>query len=686
MQAALNKPKSAPKSLRDEDAIKRKKERLAREKKERENKRRLEVPPPIKVDTDDIYSSPERRLEAIKQRGLVRGKGTKTVFMKKRQRDAEDQKPAEEQQKRRVVVTGPMTVKEVSHEFGLKSSDVIMYLMKELQLMTTLNQSLDVDVITLLSEHFEVSMVVEKNTSVEAEAAELQRLEDEESALVERPPVVTILGHVDHGKTKLLDTIRNAHVIDTEAGGITQHIGAYQIVYNDRKVTFIDTPGHEAFTALRARGAQVTDIAILIVAADDGVMPQTLEALDHAKEAKVPIIVAVNKIDKPDAKPDTVRRQLSDKGLIPEEWGGDTVYVDISAKMNINLDQLLEMIFLVADLHAYKANPDRKALGTIIEAKLDKGKGPVATVLVQNGTLRSGDYFVVGETYGKIRALENDRSEKIKEAPPSTPVEIHGLSSIPESGDKFMVLEDEKTAREIASKRQAKKREEARHYTSRITIDDLFRQIQDDKLKEFKVVLKCDVQGSLEAITAALEGITHEAVRVKVIRGALGDVKETDIMLAAASNAVVFAYNVGINTAAQALANTESIQIKSYDIIYNLIDEVKRAMAGLLAPKFDEVFASKIEVRKMFASSRVGNIAGSYVLEGEATPGSIAKLYRKGKLIYEGKIASLKRFKDNVKAVQAGFECGVILDKFDSCEEGDIIDTYKLVEQKIDTI
>jgi len=643
----------------------------------------------------DNYSSPSKRLEAIKRKGLQKErKGQKTTFLKKRSKKdkkkdkeaAGERLPEIPQVRKQITVPGPMTVKEISHEMGVKSSDIIMFLMKELSLMSTLNQSLDPTVISLVAENFGCRVIEEKREGAPEEIIPIIETEDDRSKLVERPPVVTVLGHVDHGKTRLLDTIKKTNVRGSEFGGITQHIGAYMIDHGGRRITFLDTPGHEAFTQLRARGAKVTDLAVLVVAADDGVMPQTLEAIDHAREAKVPIMVAVNKIDKPEAKPDRVRQQLSEKDLIPEEWGGETVFVDISAKFNKNIEDLLEMVFLVVDMLELKANPQRSAVGTIIEAKLDKGKGPVATVLVQNGTLRIGDQVVVGEAFGKVRAMENDRGEVLKEAGPSTPVEIIGLNAVPEAGDRLIVLEDEKTAKEIAGKRQAKTREDKLRYESRISLEDLFNRIQEEKLKEFKIVLKADVQGSLEAITSSLNAITHEEVRVTVIRGGVGDIKETDIMLAAASNAVVMGYNVKILPAAESMAQEEKVEVRFYDIIYKLTDDVKKAMAGLLAPEYEKEFTGRVEVREIFSSSRVGNIAGCYVTEGEIFANSVVDLIRDEETVYEGEVDTLKRFKDNVKSVKSGYECGIVLKNFDDIRQGDIIEAYRLVEKRRDTI
>ncbi len=640
----------------------------------------------------DIYASPKRRLEAIKQNRFQQSrKGTKTTFFKKRSKKGKKKTPEEKAIEREaaalaarkhITISGPMTVKELSHEMGIRSSDIIMHLMQDMSLMTTLNQSLDPTIIALVAEHFECNFTIEENApekhgDIDVPAPE--PADDRHSE--ERAPVVTVMGHVDHGKTRLLDTIRKTNVIDTESGGITQHIGAYQVEHNGRKITFLDTPGHAAFTKLRARGAQVTDLAVLVVAADDGIMPQTVEAIDHARAANVPILVAINKIDKTQAKPDRVRQQLVDHQLVPEDWGGDTVCVEISAKMNTNIEDLLEMIFLVTDMQELKANPKRQAVGTIIEAKLDKGKGPVATVLVQNGTLRIGDNVVVGEVFGKVRAMENDRAERITEAPPSTPVEIIGLSKVPEPGDQLIVLEDEKTSKEIALKRHAKSREEKLHYESRITLEALFSRIKDNKINEFEIVLKGDVQGSLEALKQSLQEITHEEVRVNVIRSGVGDIRETDIMLAAASNAIVMGYRVNIIPDAKVIAQNEGVEVRFYEVIYDLTNEVRSAMAGMLAPVYEKILTGKAQVRQVFESSKHGRIAGCYVTDGEIISTGLARIIRRDEEIFDGKLSSLKRFKDNVKSVRQGMECGITLDGFEKYEVDDIIEVFKLVRK-----
>ena len=641
-------------------------------------------------DADGKPVDTSKRYDAIKQKGMQKQRqGQKTTFLKKRtgkkKKDgAKTETPPPPAAKKSIIVTGPLTVKELAHEAGLKSSDIIMHLMKELNLMAPLNHSLDVDVIQLVCESFNIEVLIKKTADqdIPEEVAAAAANEDMET----RPPVVTIMGHVDHGKTRLLDTIRHTNVIDTESGGITQHIGAYQITHQDRKITFLDTPGHESFTALRARGAKVTDIAVLVVAADDGVMPQTIEAIDHARDAGVPILVAINKIDKDSARPDRIKQQLAEKELIAEDWGGETVMVPISAKFNQNIEDLLDMIFLVADMQEPMANPKRKAVGTVIEAEMDKGKGPTASVLVQDGTLYVGDYIVAGLCSGRVRAMESDRGERLPMAGPSMPVKLVGLDAVPEAGDKIFVLEDEKTIKEIVNKRRLKDREEKLRYESRVSLEDLFNRIQEGKINEFKVIIKGDVQGSIEAIVQALQEIKHEEVRVNVIRSGVGEVKETDVMLAAAAGAVIFTFHTGVNPAAHAMAQHERVDVRHYDVIYRLIDDVKMAMAGMLAPEYEEEYAGRVEVRKIFESSKVGKIAGCYVEDGEIKSGAIARLMRDGEEIYKGKIATLKRFKDNVKTVAQGYECGIVLDNYSDLHEEDRIETYTLIEKKRETI
>ena len=495
--------------------------------------------------------------------------------------------------------------------------------------------------------------------------------------LSSRPPVVAVLGHVDHGKTSLLDAIRQTKVTETEAGGITQHIGAYKVSLQGKDITFLDTPGHEAFTALRARGAKVTDIVVLVVAADDGVMPQTIEAIDHSKAANVPIIVAINKIDKPEANPARVRNELAERGIVSEEWGGQNIFVEVSAKKKIGIEHLLEMILLQAEVMELKANPNRPARGTIIEAKLDKGRGPVATVLIQSGTLRVGDAFVAGSASGKVRALIDDTGKKINEAGPSTPVEIIGFSEVPTAGDVFTCVEDEKKARQIALARLQKQRlaEAARH--KKLTLDELYSKIKEGQIKELGIVIKGDVQGSVEAIRSALEGITHPEVKVRVIHAAVGGINESDVMLATASNAIIIGFNVRPELKASQLAEKEGVDIRLYNIIYDAIEDVKKALEGMLEPTLKEKVLGRAEVRQTFQVSRLGTIAGCYVIDGMISRASDGiRVIRDNIVVYEGKLASLKRFKEDVKEAQTGYECGIMIENFNDLKVGDILENY----------
>jgi len=544
--------------------------------------------------------------------------------------------------------------------------------------MATINQEIDVDTITLVSEEFGVT--VEYKEEVDQAAFEEIEETDAPEDLKERPPVVTIMGHVDHGKTTLLDTIRHTNVTATEAGGITQHIGAYQVEVSGKKITFLDTPGHAAFTAMRARGAQVTDITVLVVAADDGVMPQTIEAINHAKAADVPIIVAVNKIDKPEANPERVKQQLSEHGLVPEEWGGETIYVPVSALKGEGIDELLEMILLVAEVQELKANPDKRARGVVIEAELDKNRGPVATVLVQNGTLRVGDALVAGNYFGKVRAMINDRGRRVKEATPSTPVEILGLSDVPNAGDAFMVFEDEKQAREIADIRAERQRQKELKVQTRITLDDLYKQIQEGDVKELNIIIKGDVQGSVEALRGGLEKIDVEGVRVKIIHSGVGAITESDIILASASNAIVIGFNVRPEPNARAMAEQEKVDLRLHRVIYDVIEEIESAMKGMLDPEYEEKVVGTAEVRQIFKVSKVGTIAGCYVTSGKVVRDGKARLIRDGVVIHEGEVDTLRRFKDDVREVAQGYECGMTLKNFNDIKEGDIIEIYVVEE------
>ncbi|NGZ75461.1 translation initiation factor IF-2 [Saccharibacillus alkalitolerans] len=573
---------------------------------------------------------------------------------------------------KKIIVRGTMTVGETAKLLHKDASEVIKKLIM-LGVMATINQELDIDTIQLLAGDFGVE--VEIKIPVEDDRFETIEEVDDEADLKERPPVVTIMGHVDHGKTTLLDAIRSTNVTGGEAGGITQHIGAYQVEINGKKITFLDTPGHEAFTAMRARGAQVTDMTIIVVAADDGVMPQTVEAVNHAKAANLPIIVAVNKIDKPDSNPDRVKQELTEYGLVPEEWGGDTIFVNVSAKQKMGLEGLLEMILLVAEVNDYKANPDKRARGTVIEAELDKGRGPVARVLVQHGTLKVGDAFVAGNCFGRVRAMVNDKGRRLKEAGPSTPVEITGLTEVPLAGDPFMVFEDERKARSIADKRAITQRESDMGANTRVTLDDLFKHIKDGEIKDLNVIIKGDVQGSVEALKGSLAKIEVEGVRVKIIHSGAGAINESDIILAAASNAIVIGFNVRPDNQAAITAEQEKVDIRLHRVIYNAIEEIEQAMKGMLDPVYKEKVIGQAEVRNVFKVSKVGTIAGSMVIQGKIARNAEARLIRGGIVIHEGKVDSLKRFKDDAKEVSQGYECGITLDYAD-VKEGDIIEAF----------
>lgn len=574
---------------------------------------------------------------------------------------------------RKIIVRGPMTVGELAKLLHKDASEVIKKLMF-LGVMATINQEVDLDTIQLIADDYKVE--VEIKIPVDEERFELIEENDSEEDLVERPPVVTIMGHVDHGKTTLLDAIRESKVTAGEAGGITQHIGAYQVESNQKKITFLDTPGHEAFTTMRARGSKVTDITVLVVAADDGVMPQTVEAINHAKAANVPIIVAVNKVDKPEANPDRIKQELTEHGLVPEEWGGDTIFVNVSALNRTGLDELLEMILLVAEVEELKANPNKRARGTVIEAELDKGRGPVVRVLIQNGTLKVGHAFVAGVCFGRVRAMVNDKGRRIKEAGPSTPVEITGLTEVPQAGDPFMVFEDERKARSIAEKRAITLRESELNANTRVTLDDLYKHIREGEMKELNVIIKADVHGAVEALRNSLEKIDIEDVRVKIIHTGVGAITESDIILASASNAIVIGFNVRPEPAAAQIAEQEKVDVRLHRIIYDIIEEIESAMKGLLDPEYEEVVIGHAEVRDIFKISRIGTIAGCMVTDGKITRDSGVRLLREGVIIHEGKIESLKRFKDDAKEVAQGYECGISLENYNDIKEGDVIEAF----------
>ena len=574
-----------------------------------------------------------------------------------------------------------MNVADIAKKIHREPAEIIKKLFM-MGVMVNQNQALDKDTIELLA----VDYGMEPQEKVQVDIADIDKFFEPEAVVEEnlttRPPVVTIMGHVDHGKTTLLDTLRHSRVTSGEAGGITQHIGAYQLDIDGKPITFLDTPGHAAFTSMRARGASITDITILVVAADDGVMPQTIEAINHAKAAKVPIIVAVNKIDKPGANPDHVKQELSEHELIPEEWGGDTIFVNISAKFNQNIDELLENILLIAEVEDLKADPTQKAIGTVIEARLDKGKGPVATLLVQQGTLHVGDPIVVGNTYGRVRVMTNDMGRRDKEAGPATPVEITGLNDVPQAGDRFVVFEDEKTARQAGEERAKRALLEQRSASSRVTLDNLFESLKEGELKEVNIIVKADVQGSAEAVSASLQKIDVEGVRVKIVHAAVGAINESDVTLAAASNAIIIGFNVRPTPQATQHAEQEEVDIRLHRIIYKALEEIETAMKGLLDPEFEEKITGQMTVRELYKVSKVGTIAGCYVTEGFIRRDSGVRVIRDGIVIYEGKLASLKRFKDDVKEVKLGFECGAMIENFNDLRVDDAIEGFIMEEIK----
>ncbi|MBQ8841354.1 MAG: translation initiation factor IF-2, partial [Ruminiclostridium sp.] len=578
----------------------------------------------------------------------------------------------------KILVPDEISVSELAHRMKVNVAQVVAKLMT-MGVMASASQNIDFDTAFLIGEEF--SIKVEKEVILSIEDRLIDDTVDAEENLLPRDPVVGVMGHVDHGKTSLLDAIRNTSVVSGEAGGITQHIGAYKVKVNGQEITFLDTPGHAAFTQMRARGAAVTDIAILVVAADDGIMPQTVEAINHAKAANIPIIVAINKMDKEAANPDRVKQELTEYELVPEEWGGETICVPISALKGEGIDTLLEMVLLVAEVNQYKANPNRLAKGTVIEAYLDKGRGPVSTLLVQNGTLKNGDIIIAGSSVGKIRAMTNDKHMKIAQAGPSTPVEIIGLAEVPQAGDTFFVVEDERLARELAEQRKEEdKQRQQSQYT--VSLDDLFSRIQDGNMKELNIIVKADVQGSAEAVKASLEKISNEEVRVRVIHSAVGAINESDVMLANASNAIIVGFNIRPDSAARASAAKNEVDIRLYNIIYDCIEEIEAAMKGMLAPKFKEVVLGYAEVRQVFKASGVGTIAGSYVKEGKITRNASIRLLRDSAVIFTGEISSLKRFKDDAKEVLENFECGITIENYNDIKEGDIIEAFEMQEIK----
>lgn len=597
----------------------------------------------------------------------------------KKQQQQQQPKPAEpKEMPSKITYTEGITVGELAGKLGVDASEIIKKLFL-LGIMANINQALDVEALELVASDYGVE--IEEEVVIDANDLDVyfEDVEEDEDATV-RPAVVTIMGHVDHGKTTLLDSIRHTHVTAGEAGGITQHIGAYQIENKGNKITFLDTPGHAAFTTMRARGAQVTDITILVVAADDGVMPQTIEAINHAKAAEVPIIVAVNKIDKPTANPDRVMQELAEYNLIPEDWGGDTIFVPLSALSGEGIDDLLEMLVLVSEVQELKANADKPAVGTVIEAELDKSRGPAASLLVQNGTLQVGDAIVVGNTHGKVRAMVNDLGKRIKTAGPSTPVEITGLSAVPQAGDRFVVFKDEKKARRIGEAREQESIIQQRQESKNVSLDNLFEQMKQGEMKDLNVIIKGDVQGSVEALAASLMKIDVEGVNVRIIHTATGAINESDVTLANASNGIIIGFNVRPDAGAKRAAEAENVDMRLHRVIYNVIEEIEAAMKGMLDPEYEEKVIGQAEVRQTFKVSKVGTIAGSYVIDGKITRDASVRVIRDGIVIFEGELDSLKRFKDDAKEVAQGYECGITIEKFNDLKEGDVIEAYVMVE------
>ena len=637
---------------------------------------------------DSVFKKQEKAIQNDQSSNNEGKKNKKKKIKKEKNRKAQKQQPAiieapseETISEDTILVKDGMTVGELSEVLSIGSTELIKKLFMELKIMANINQSLTLEQIELIA--MDYGKEIQEEVEINKEDLDLYfEVEDAEKDLKERAPIVTIMGHVDHGKTTLLDTIRNSRVTAGEAGGITQHIGAYQVRAKDKKITFLDTPGHAAFTTMRARGAKITDVTILVVAADDGVMPQTIEAINHAKAAEVPIIVAVNKMDKPQANPDRVMNELVEYGLISEEWGGDTIFVPISALKGEGIDELLENILLVTEMQELKANPNRLALGTVIEAKLDKGRGAVATLLVQNGSLNVGDPLVVGNTFGRVRAMINDRSKNIQTAKPSTPVEITGLQDVPNAGDRFVVFGDEKTARQIGEKRQQQYIETTRQANSAVSLDTLFEQMKQGEMKDLNIIIKADVQGSVEALAMSLAKIDVEGVNVRIIHTGVGAINESDITLAVASNAVVIGFNVRPDSNAKQMAQTEQVDIRLHSIIYKVIEEIEAAMTGLLDPEFVEKVIGLAEVRQVYKVSKIGTIAGAYVTEGKVSRDGKVRVIRDSVVIYEGEIDTLRRFKDDVKEVQSGYECGMTVENFNDIKEGDVFEVYIMEEVK----
>jgi translation initiation factor IF-2 len=660
------------KNMKDNKSKKEKKDAVPASKpeiKEKDFRKRAQV------RKDELRQKKEQNQKKImaKVQNTVHGRS-------KKKRRGSQRTAAAKTEPKKIIIGENIAVQELANSLHVNGSEVIKKLI-ELGVMASLNQLIDSDTATLVASEFEVDVEVQDEV-LELEEDVLQDLPDRPQDLKPRPPVITVMGHVDHGKTSLLDYIRHENVIATEAGGITQHIGAYQIELKGKKITFLDTPGHEAFTTMRARGAQSTDIAVLVVAADDGVMPQTVEAINHAKAAEVPIIVAINKMDKPSANPDHVKQQLTEYGLVPEEWGGNTICVPVSAKKGTGIEQLLEMLLLVAEMEELKANPKKPARGIVIEAELDKGRDPVATVLIQNGTLYIGDQILVGIASGNVRAMYDFKGNRIDEALPGTPVEILGLSEVPAAGDLLYAVYDEKLARHIAEKRSEKKRQIENVVPEKVTLEELFNQIKEGKVKELNLVVKADVHGSAEALIQALEKMGDKEVRISIIHSGVGGITETDVMLASASNALVIGFNVRPDANAKKVAEIENVEIRLYRVIYEALDDIKAALEGLLEPIYKEVSVGRAEVRNTFHIPKVGAVAGCYIVEGKVARKSRVRVVRDGVVIYEGNIESLKRFKDDAKEVAQGHECGIGLENFHDVKDGDVLEIYEIEEIK----
>ena len=652
-----------------------------------------------RVNTVDLDRIDDEMIEELIPDNVKQGTKKQKINQKKKQKQqgvktggakqkptAEDmlkrkEKKEKKEQKIHVLIPDEITVGQLAERMRRPATEVIKKLML-LGIMASVNETIDFDTASLIVE--EMGGTFEKEVILTAEDVLFNDEPDTEEQLKPRSPVVVVMGHVDHGKTSLLDTIRNTNVTDGEFGGITQHIGAHRVRVGDRKITFLDTPGHEAFTAMRARGAMVTDIAILVVAADDGIMPQTIEAINHAKAAELSIIVAINKIDKEGANPDKVKQELTEHGLVPEEWGGDTICVEVSAKKGTNIDELLEMVLLVADMRELKANPDRAARGTVIESKLDKGRGPVATVLVQNGTLRVGDIVVAGTAVGHVRAMNDDKGRSVKKAGPSIPVEILGLSEVPEGGDLFYAVDDERKAREVVENRKFKEKQSRQQKAAAISLDNLFEHIEEGKIKDLNIIVKADVQGSVEAVTQSLTRISNDEVRVNVIHGAVGAVTESDVMLASASGAIIVGFNVRPTPGAVTSAENAEVDIRLYRVIYDAIEDIEKALKGMLEPTFREAIIGHAEIRTTFRVSGVGTIGGAYVTDGKIQRNSKVRVVRDGIVIHEGELGSLKRFKDDAKEVNSGYECGLSIDKFNDIKDGDVVEAYVMEQVEVD--